>query len=169
MRLITSKEIVGQIARHAVQQHPFNAPEGLFELVQDVLGKSRADFPDGVPELPMRWFKDSSEIEIWLRDGFTGHQTLEAWNTPKSRHGAQIVFSSRYGGPAPEDDFIDIDALWRNVSRATWSDAEEVSANPDEAVQVCDRCDAQIYDPCQTDGAQAGCELPDHSFPNGRR
>lgn len=125
MRLISSNDIAGQLARWAVTQHPYHAPDGLFELVQEVLGLCRRDFKDGVETLPMRWFESCNDICRWLKEALgEEHATLKLWNTRRNkRHGHGFV--SRYDGPSPEDDFIDIDALLGNVAMGAWRDAEE--------------------------------------------
>jgi len=126
MRLITSKDILGQMARWAVQQHPFHEPTGLFEVCRLIDEKARAEFKDSVPGLPMRWFKDSWELRDWLRAILADHPALTAWNTPRSGPaGGGFIAVSRFDGPAPEDDFIDLDALLINVSRDAWDDAED--------------------------------------------
>lgn len=124
MRLIGSSDIIGQLARWAVQQHPYHAPDGLFELVQEVLAACRRDFKDGIDGWPTRWFDSSQSILGWLKDTFGDHATLRAWNTPRSGH-TEHVFVSRYGGPDAADDFIDTDALMMNVARCAWEDAAE--------------------------------------------
>lgn len=137
MRLITATDIIGQMARFAVSQHPFLAPNGLFEVCQLLGDKAREQFKDTVVDLPMQWFKDSWEISTWLRSVLDGHPTLTAWNTPMSGPTANgWVFVSRYDWPTPEDDFIDIDALFINVSREAWNAADDFakSADPNEAV-----------------------------------
>lgn len=125
MRLITSKDILGQMARWAVQQHPFHAPDGLFEVCNLIDDQAAKHFKDSVPGLPMQWFADSWEIRDWLRAALKDHPTLTAWNTPRSGHNSNIAISRFDSGPRPEDDFIDIDALMLNVSREAWKDAEE--------------------------------------------
>lgn len=134
MRLITSKDILGQMARWAVQQHPFHEPLGLFEICKMIDETAEKQFPDSVPGLPMRWFEDSHEIRRWLHDTLDNHPTLVAWNTPRSGHTHNIGIS-RYDGPAPEDDFIDLDALMINVSREAWNSAEEFDKDKAAAFQ----------------------------------
>lgn len=125
MRLITSKSIMGQMARWAVELHPFHEPTGLFEICGLIDRRATDDFKDGPPFLPMRWFDDAMEIDRWLHAVLDNHPTLMIWNTPRSKHTQSIVFSSRYDRPSPEDDFIDLDALLRNVALHAWRDAEE--------------------------------------------
>lgn len=123
MRLISSNDIIGHLSRWAVQQHPYKRPDGLFDLVGDVLNKARLSFNDGVPELPMRWFDSYQNLLEWIHGALDGHPILTAWNTPKS--GNADCFVSSFGGPKPENDFIDIHALWMNVARGAWHDAAE--------------------------------------------
>lgn len=118
-RLITHKQVIGQFAIWAIRQHPYGRPEGLFDLC-DVLTEKSAAWPDGVASLHMWEVAGSREIELWLRDALNDHPVLSAWNTPRSGHAQQFVTVSRYGGPQPEHDFIDIDALLGNVARSVW-------------------------------------------------
>lgn len=122
--LITHKEVVGQMARWAVRQHPYGRPDGLFD-VTDAITKAAETWPDGVSSLHMWRVAEWREIEDWLRLALADHPVLAAWNKPRSGHGASIVFTSRYGGPASEDDFIDIDALLRNVALSVWREAKQ--------------------------------------------
>lgn len=123
-RLITHNEVIGEIAKWAVVQHPYARPHGLFELCEAVAEASKA-WPDGVPSLRMwridRWL----ELEHWLRPIFAAHWAPKEWNKPRSGHTQQIVASSRYWGPKPADDFIDIDALLRNVAMGVWRAAKD--------------------------------------------
>jgi hypothetical protein len=125
MRLISANDVFGHMAMWAVKQHPFHEPPDLFEVCKSIREAAVKDFPDGAPSLPMRWFEDARDLSHWLQTALAGHPTLLLWNTPRSGHNQQYVFSSRYGGPAPEHDFIDIDALLGNVARGVWKEAEE--------------------------------------------
>lgn len=119
-RLITHKDVVGQLARWAVQQHPYGAPEGLFELGAKIAEVAQS-WEIGPPSLKMREFAGWLEFERWLADVLLDHPILKAWNTPRSGHDAPFVAVSRYWSVKPEHDFIDIDALLRNVSRSVWA------------------------------------------------
>ncbi|HXJ61874.1 MAG TPA: hypothetical protein VNU68_34985 [Verrucomicrobiae bacterium] len=122
-RLITDSEVVGQIAMWAVRQHPYGQPNGLFELCEAVREAAKA-WPDGVPSLRMWRVGGWLELERWLRPIFDAHWAPTEWNKPRSGHTVQIMFTSRYDTPKPEHDFIDIDALLRNVAMGVWRAAE---------------------------------------------
>lgn len=123
-RLITHKEIIGWMAHCAIAQHPYGRPDGLFD-VTDALAEASKAWPDGVPSLRM-WRVDGWQtIEGWLRETLKDHPILTAWNTPRSGHTEQIVATSRFWQPRVEDDFIDIDALMRNVALLTWRHTDD--------------------------------------------
>lgn len=122
-RLITHQEVIGWMAHWAVRQHPYGRPDGLFD-VTDALAEASESWPDGVPSLRMWRVSGWIEIERWMRAALKDHAVLAAWNAPRSGHTQQIVASSRYWGPKPDDDFIDIDALLRNVALSTWRTVE---------------------------------------------
>lgn len=123
-RLITHKEVMGWMAHWALRQHPYDRPEGLFEVTDAIAEASKA-WPDGVSTLRMWRVNEWLDIERWLREALKDHPVLAAWNTPRSGHTQQIVATSRYWGPKSEDDFIDIDALLRNVALSAWRGADD--------------------------------------------
>jgi hypothetical protein len=121
--LITHKEVIGQMALWAVRQHPYGRPDGLFEIT-DAIRKAAEAWPDGVPSLRMWRVGGWHEIEDWLRGALAEHPVLTAWNKPRSGHTVAVMFTSRYDRPKPENDFIDIDALLRNVALGVWREAK---------------------------------------------
>lgn len=124
-RLITHNDVVGWMAYYATVQHPYGRPEGLFD-VTDAIEKASEPWSDGVSSLHMWRVSGWLEIERWLCDvALKDHPVLTAWNTPRSGHTQQIVATSRYWTVAQIDDFIDIDALLRNVALATWRRAND--------------------------------------------
>lgn len=118
-RLITHKDVIGQFARYAVEQHPYGRPDGLFDLT-DLLAEASKVWPDGVDSLRMWRVSGWREIEDWLRVTLKDYPVLTDWNTPRSGHTRQLVAVSRYWSTPAEHDFIDIDALLRNVAVAVW-------------------------------------------------
>ncbi len=125
--VITVTMIEGQFARHAVIQHPYKTPQGLFELVELIGRYASQNWVGGSSDLPMKTFAHPVKIEAWLRQIFQdpiAEHILKTWNTPHSQHKQDIVFSSRYDEPKPEDDFIGIDALLRNTALEAWREAK---------------------------------------------
>lgn len=119
-RLVTHKAVIGELARWAIQQHPYGRPEGLFELGAKI-AEAAQSWEIGQPSLKMREFESWQDFERWLDGILLGDPIMVAWNTPKSGHAQSIVASSRYWTPKPEYDFIDLDALIRNVARSVWA------------------------------------------------
>jgi hypothetical protein len=120
--LITTNAIAGELASWAVQQSPYGWPDGLQQALADFNAAWPTD-PDMADILPMRHWNSYGDLYAALHNLFCNTPSIAAWNTPKSGHGAQIVFSSRYDNPAPDDDFIDLGALANNVARECWKDA----------------------------------------------
>ncbi len=121
---ITDKQLRGHLAMAVCRQHPYRSVAGVDEVGALIDARAKAEDWLGTDELRMKDFADWLEVEKWLVSVMWDHPQLTAWNTPKSQHGAQVVFSSRYGGPRPEDDFIDIHALVRNVALSAWREGE---------------------------------------------
>ena len=111
MILASLYQIGGAIAMWACRQSPYGAPDNLVGVLKTFYEKVRPEFDS----LGWKEFEDrrdlERDLEMWLMNsGF------EAWNEPKIPSGAAFVFVSRYGGPPPDHDFIDLGALLRNVS-----------------------------------------------------
>jgi hypothetical protein len=124
-RLVTSKDILGQMARFAVTQHPYHEPVGLFEVCRRIEAAAEAEFKDSAGGLAMHWFGDSQEIYEWVKAIVWNMPEFLAWNVARSQHGQNISVSRYDGGSRPEDDFIDLYALVGNVASAAWADAAE--------------------------------------------
>ena len=120
--LITTNTLAGMFASWAVQQSPYDAPEGLDKAIRDFRSAWPSD-EELRPIMPAQYWNSYGELYEALYTLFCETESIRAWNEPKSKHGASIVFSSRYGGPSPDDDFIDLGALANNVAREAWKDA----------------------------------------------
>ena len=122
--LITHKEVIGYMALWAIRQHPSGRPEGLFD-VTDTITTAAQDWPEGVPSLRMFYVDCWQDIENWLEKTLKDHPVLAQWNTPRNGHTTQTLPLSLYFSPQAEHDFIDIDALLRNVALSVWRDAQD--------------------------------------------
>lgn len=122
-RLITDNQLIGWFAHWAVRQHPYHRPDGLFDITDRLQEVARA-WPDGVSSLPMWRVPGWLALERWMREALKDHPVLDTWNIPRSGHTVQMLATSRYWTVKAEHDFIDIDALLRNVALSTWRRAD---------------------------------------------
>ena len=111
-------ELAGYVAMWAVRQSPYPVPDGLeaalrkFQDAAAPLFTIAPGYKGG-----MRAFKTRGEINSLLEEHLFPIPEVAAWNNRKNgREGMGIA--SRYGGPEPDDDFIDLYALTQNVSAA---------------------------------------------------
>lgn len=109
-RYFTSKNaVVGAIANWAVRQSPYVCPDNLESAIKE----AHERFPDNE-----EYFEtDCRCLELALRDLFERVPDIMAWNKAK-KGDAEYVFVSRYGGPKPDYDFIDLSALAANVAHS---------------------------------------------------
>lgn len=113
---ITKKRVAGDLASWAVQQSPYDVPDALSEA----LVKFQAAWPGD--EFGMRQWPSMDALEKVIFETFETVPEILAWNERKNgREGPG--FSSRYDQPSPDDDFIDLHALARNVAMSVWADA----------------------------------------------
>lgn len=110
--VVTARMVMGNVAKMAVQQSPYPRPDNL-ELVLDKLHIAiRDDFKDYIVE-----FDTALTIEAYLHSKLGEIAEFFAWNERKNGNDAAIKFTSRYDSDDnPDDDFIDLDALVRNVT-----------------------------------------------------
>lgn len=113
-KMFTSKSsVLGAVAKYAVSQSPYHRPDNL-ELVLDELNdRLKLHFdeqPMGIAE-----FHDGQLYDI-LHLELANISEYVAWNDRKNGSDAPMKFTSRYDtDDNPDDDFIDLDALERNV------------------------------------------------------
>lgn len=125
MLLITLHCVQGHMAMWVCRQSPYQSLGGV-EVINAVLHeKAATEWTEGVPSLLMRRFESWRDLENWLHSALDGHEQMTAWNTPKIDTGAPFMFTSRYDTPTPEYDFIDLDALLRNVARTSWAEMQK--------------------------------------------
>lgn len=115
--IVSLKQIGGEIARWACRQSPYGMPENLDLVLTQFYQRAANDFTVAVVSPWDRWreFTSREQLEWYIGDRLIG-TGFEAWNRPKVDNGAPFAFVSRYGGPPPDHDFIDIFAFLRNVA-----------------------------------------------------
>lgn len=120
--LISRTRVVGELASWAVQQSPYTVPDKLAEAV--------GAFYDHWPRDEYATFDTIQELERTVRGIMELVPEILAWNQRKNgRDGPGFV--TRYSEPHPDDDFIDLDALARNVAMAAWHAAADDKAFDD--------------------------------------
>jgi hypothetical protein len=112
---VTKSELLGTFAKYAVQQSPYHRPDNL-ELVLDKFnGMIEPGFKKA--NLGVGEFSDFNTLEAFLHRHLEKIPEYVAWNDCKNGNNAPMKFTSRYDThDNPDDDFIDLDALERNVA-----------------------------------------------------
>lgn len=110
---VFSSDIVGAVALWAVKQSPYAVPDNLETVLKALHEIVRPSFN----EVDMRKFSTIDEIEGFVSASLRVIPEYMAWNERKNGNDAAFKFTSRYDGPGnPDDDFIDLGALERNVA-----------------------------------------------------
>jgi hypothetical protein len=105
--------IVGHFAMWAVRQSPYEQPadlsQGIMEFAQN-LGMTGVDAGD---------YFTCDSLKTKIETAIAKSLTVVGWNKPKiGDH--KMGFVDRYNQPKPDCDFIDLDALARNISHSVW-------------------------------------------------
>lgn len=109
-RWICADTIRRIFAGWAVCQHPFHQPPELFKAIEVLVEFCEPDRNGMVRVRSLPLFLER------LEEAIKALPICDVWNRPRKGN-AKYVFVSRYFTVNPEYDFIDIDALARNVSR----------------------------------------------------
>jgi len=115
MIYVTKSQLMGTIAKYAVQQSPYHRPDNLEKVLDkfnEAISPAFAKAPMGVGE-----FSDWLTLEAFVSRFLRAIPEYEAWNDRKNGNDAPMKFTSRYDTEGnPDDDFIDLEALERNVA-----------------------------------------------------
>lgn len=112
------RDVVGMFARWAICQSPYPLPENLEDACTKLYELLEKHHPItekkdlGLMKLTLK------QLDVLLEKCFDEMKILEVWNTPKiigSDYLRGWVAVSRYWDVDPDRDFIDIDALRRNI------------------------------------------------------
>lgn len=123
--LTTLNTMCGHLAMWAVRQSPYGCPDNLEIVVRNFRELARPRASDEAGDTTFFEFQSHPELEDLLREVLTQIPEFEAWNEPRSGHGAQFLHTSRYDNPKADDDFIDLDALFRNMVLSVASEETE--------------------------------------------
>ena len=115
--VFSKRNILGEIAHWAVCQSPYHRPDNL-EVVLDKFNSIIAL----VPDYPTISYAEIRELLEELKE----IPEFKLWNERKNGNQAQYKFTDRYSGKGnPDDDFIDLDALIRNVANSIVREGSE--------------------------------------------
>jgi hypothetical protein len=117
VKYISKKDFTGNLSRWAVRQSPYSCPDNLERVIIKADGAWPSDTIEREHHLK-EWSHD--EFEEFVHRFVYSTPEVISWNSAKSgRQGNSFV--SAFGPlQAPEDDFIDLDALVRNVVNDCW-------------------------------------------------
>lgn len=122
-RSILLTELQGAVAKWAVRQSPYPYPQGLDGVLEKVTAAVLANLhrPEaGMPEVLSHYgtvmlFGAAETFGALLDRHLLPLEEVQAWNQRRNGNTAPFGFVSATRGPAPDDDFIDLDALRRNI------------------------------------------------------
>jgi hypothetical protein len=107
--MTSRKTVLGELACFAIRQSPYliplNLSQALNEFAHSDVWKSWDEY----------FWTNCKKLQESVFQAFRECPHIEAWNIPrKGKH--ETVFVSRHGVPQPDYDFVDLDALARNVA-----------------------------------------------------
>lgn len=116
-RVVLKKMVVGHFAMWAVRQSPYLLPESLEDGIKEfnecfVFKKKIGN--DEFTETTYRDFKEK------ITDTISNSDKISSWNIAKMGRGPVVV--SCYSYPKADYDFIDLDALARNIAQSVWAE-----------------------------------------------
>jgi len=111
----TKGTMLGTIAKYAVAQSPYHRPDNL-EVVLDKMNELISKDFDSAP-LKVMEFDSFSDLETYISVRLGDIPEFTAWNASKNPSDSEFYFVSAYDKEGdPDNDFIDLDALTRNVA-----------------------------------------------------
>lgn len=110
-RVVLKSVVVGHFGMWAIRQSPYLLPEELEKGIEEF---SQAQGFGNEPLLETT----CANLEKIVADAISKSAVIASWNVAKK--GTGMVFVSRYDKPEQDCDFIDLDALARNVAHSVW-------------------------------------------------
>jgi hypothetical protein len=117
--LFSVQDIVSTFAMWAVRQSPYPWPYQLEEACQALVTKLHPLWEGA--ELGFRSL-ECMQLEDILRAACKEIPEVITWNEPKSGHDATFIAVTRFSKPAPDDDIIDLGALFRNTAHSLFAE-----------------------------------------------
>jgi len=122
--LVSKKGLLSEVAKWAVAQSPYHRPDN-FEIVLDELDLRIGAWTDDIMGYKKMTYK---EIKQFLDKELSSIPQFMLWNERKNGNQNEHKFVDRYSkDDNPDDDFIDLDALIRNVANSIIREGTEKS------------------------------------------
>jgi hypothetical protein len=119
--LVSKRYILSELAKWAVAQSPYHRPNNL----EVVLDKLNDGFGKWEKEYNYFSYKD---LKNYLESMLKTIPEFLLWNERKNGNKSQYKFVDRYStNNNPDDDFIDLDALIRNIANSIIREGTEKS------------------------------------------
>ena len=128
-RLILASVLVGHFGMWAIRQSPYLVPERLeeginefAEMLKSYISNSvkASEKNDAVCINKCDYIEGTyTELMRCVEYAISKSAIIQSWN--KSKKGeCTLVFVTAYSHPHPDHDFIDLDALARNIAQSAW-------------------------------------------------
>lgn len=122
--LISLCDVLGALACWAVRQSPYTCPDNLDIVIKKASNLMKVDYRwERYADLYLSFFS-FRELEQYLAETLEKIPEFVAWNSSKKGNPG-VVIVTRYSSPDPDYDFIDLGALYRNVTGLVMSEAED--------------------------------------------
>ena len=110
-RVVLKSVVVGHFAMWAARQNPYLLPESLDKGIEEF--SQSLEFGDAALVETT-----CAKLQKIVSDGISESDIISSWNVAKK--GTGPVFVTRYTEPEPDFDFIDLNALARNIAHSVW-------------------------------------------------
>jgi hypothetical protein len=114
-RIVLKSVVVGHFAMWAVRQSPYLLPEELEKGIEEFDKTLHSNIEAGNETLIETTYRD---LKGNIENTISNSKIISSWNVAKK--GSGPVFASAYSTPKPDYDFIDLDALVRNIAQSVW-------------------------------------------------
>ena len=124
--LIVLGDIIGALSCWATRQSPYVCPDNLEYVLKEADRIMKGDYVwEKFSDMYMGYF-DFISLEKYLAERLEQIPEFVAWNERKNGNQAPFGISSRFDGARdPDDDFIDLGALYRNIVGQVMTEAED--------------------------------------------
>ena len=128
-RTILRSVLIGHFGMWAIRQSPYLVPnrlkEGIYDFAEtlkpymsnsaETVGKGNVASVNGPDYIEGTY----TELKKCIEGAISKSDVIRSWNRSK-KGDVTSVFVTAYSGPHPDYDFIDLDALARNIAQSVW-------------------------------------------------